>query len=377
MQPKERALCSLNWQEPDRVPIQFYWTPEVMTKLKSYFGQRDVLDALGVDFRLVNPVYKGKIKDSRDDIFYDIWGSGYKMVKHSSAGTYKEAVEWPFAAFKTMDDVENYPWPSPDDYDYSSLSQQCNQVKDYAICLGGEHYPDILNGVSRGRGMEQVMMDIALRDEVGLAIIDKRVDFYYEVLHRGLEAANGKVDIVHLGEDCGNQNGRMFSGKDFDEVFRPRLQKIYDLAHEFGAKVMMHSCGDTHEIMPTFIEMGLDILDAMQPEPAGMNPEKIRAMCKGKLAFCGLISTQQTLPHGSVEECRAEARHRLDVIAPGGGYIFSPAHHIQPDTPLENILAIYEEALKKSLSVPKSRIPILSHSKVSLRKAEETQLERA
>jgi uroporphyrinogen decarboxylase len=141
----------------------------------------------------------------------------------------------------------------------------------------------------------------------------------------------------------------MFSPRDFDEVFRPRLQRFFDLAHEFGAKAMLHSCGDTHEIMPTFIEMGLDILDAMQPEPAGMSPERIRELCKGKLAFCGLISTQHTLPHGTVEECRAEARHRLDVIAQGGGYIFAPAHCIQPDTPLENILAAYEEALGTKL----------------------------
>ena len=188
------------------------------------------------------------------------------------------------------------------------------------------------------------MIDIVTRDEVGMAIIQRRVDFCYEVLKRSLEAADGRIDILCLGEDCGNQNGRMFSESDFNEVFRPQLQKFYDLAHEFGAKAMMHSCGDTHAIMPAFIDMGLDILDAMQPEPPGMHPETIREVCKGKLAFCGLISTQKTLPFGTVEQCRQEARHRLDVIAKGGGYIFSPAHNMQPDTPLENILAIYEEA---------------------------------
>jgi uroporphyrinogen decarboxylase len=80
-----------------------------------------------------------------------------------------------------------------------------------------------------------------------------------------------------------------------------------------------------------------------------MNPEKIRAVARGRLAFCGLISTQQTLPFKSEAECRSEARHRLDVIAQGGGYIFSPAHCIQPDTPLTNVLAVYEEALGKKL----------------------------
>jgi len=247
-----------------------------------------------------------------------------------------------------MDDFRKYPWPDINDYDFSTVEEQCEKYRDFAICFGDAGMPDIVNGVSRGRGMEQVLMDIGLQDEVGMAIIDKRVDFYYEYARRGLEAAKGKIDILCLGEDCGTQNGRLVSPKIFDGVFVPRLKKFYDLAHQFGARAMMHSCGDTHEIMPTFIDMGLDVLDAMQPEPVGMNPEKIRKMCYGKLAFCGLISTQQTLPHGSVAECRAEARHRLDVIGKGGGYIFSPAHCIQPDTPLENVLAIYEEALGRS-----------------------------
>lgn len=345
MTSKERVLCSLDWGEPDRVPIQIYLTPEMNAALSAHFGGRDISECLGVDFRSVGPMYRGRLKEPHDGITYDMWGAGYRRVEHGQAGTYDEAVILPLADLKTMEDVENYPWPDPDDFDYSVIPGQCERLREYAICLGGAGYPDIVNGVSRGRGMEQVLMDIALRDEVGMAIIDQRVDACYRLLRRGLEAANGKVDILCLGEDCGNQNGRMVSPKDFDEVFRPRLQKFYELAHEFGAKVMMHSCGDTHDIMPTFIDMGLDVLDAMQPEPKGMDPETIRQRCKGKLAFCGLISTQRTLPYGTVAECRAEARHRLDVIAKGGGYIFAPAHCIQPDTPLENVLAVYEEAL--------------------------------
>jgi len=349
MTSKERVLCSLDWQEPDRVPLQIYLTPEMGAKLKEHFGGQDVRESLGIDFRNVGPPYRGKIRESHDGITYDMWGAGYRRVEHGRGGAYEEAVELPLAELKTMDDVENYAWPSPDDHDYSGLAEKCEQVKDFAVCLGGAGTPDIVNGVSRGRGMQQVLMDIALRDEVGLAIIDKRVGFMYQVMRRGLEAANGKVDILCLGEDCGNQNGRMVSPRDFDQVFKPRLKRFFDLAHEFGARAKLHSCGDTHEIMPTFIEMGLDILDAMQPEPKGMDPETIRGICKGEMAFCGLISTQSTLPFGTVEECRAEARHRLDVIAKGGGYIFSPAHCIQPDTPVENVLAVYEEALGKKL----------------------------
>ncbi|MCX7803718.1 MAG: uroporphyrinogen decarboxylase family protein [Planctomycetota bacterium] len=347
MTSKERVLCSLAWKEPDRVPIQIYLTPEMKEKLEVRLGTKDILRALGVDFRTVAPKYMGKIKEPRDGLHFDMWGTGYRRISNAAQGTYDEAVELPLARLKTLDDVEKYPWPGPDDFDYSTIPDQCRKLEagGYAICLGGAGFPDIVNGVSRGRGMEQVLTDIMTGDEVGMAIIDRRVDICYGILRRGLEAARGKVDILCLGEDCGTQNGRLFSPRKFDDVFRPRLKRFYDLAHEFGAKAMMHSCGDTHEVMPAFVEMGLDILDAMQPEPPGMNPEKIRAAWKGKLAFCGLISTQKTLPFGTEEECRAEARHRLDVIARGGGYIFSPAHCIQPDTPVENVLAVYEEAL--------------------------------
>lgn len=345
MTPRERVRAALSWNEPDRVPVMLQATPEIMQKLRDHFAPKDVLESLDVDFRGGMPKYLKALRAPQGEVTsYDIWGVGYRMVPHGSGGAYSESVELPLAKLKTMDDVEKYPWPNPDGYDYAGFAESCWRWPDHAVWLGGAGAPDIVNGVGRGRGMEQVLLDVGMRDEVGLAIIRKRCDFFFEVYRRALEAAGGRVDIVWIGEDTGNQNGRMVSPRDFNDVFRPQLQRFIDLAHRHGARAMLHSCGDTHDIMPTFIEMGLDVLDSMQPEPAGMVPETIRAACKGKLAFCGLISTQQTLPHGTVADCRREARHRLDVIAPGGGYIFSPAHCIQPDTPLENVLAIYEEA---------------------------------
>ncbi len=349
MTSKERVMTSLNWQEPDRVPVQTYLTPEIQQQLTDHFGGRDVFECLGVDLRGVHPVYKGKAKEPYGPYFFDYWGVGYELVDNHAGGLYPEARLLPLAELYTMDDVRNYAWPNPDDFDYSHFAEQCEQFKDFAIFTSDASVPDIVNGVSRGRGMERVMVDVLVQDEVGMAIIDKRCDILHEVYRRALEAAQGKINILCLGEDMGNQRGRMVSPEVFEAVFRPRLQRFIDLAHHYGAKAMMHSCGDTHEIQPTLIEMGLDVLDAMQPEPAGMDPETIRRQCKGRLAFCGLISTQDTLPFRSVEACRAEARHRLDVIAGGGGYIFSPAHCIQANTPLENVLAIYEEALGTKL----------------------------
>lgn len=352
MTPKERVLLSISHTEPDRVPLQIYLTPEIGQRLKDYFGGRSPHEVLEIDFRHVGA--KG-LKPPRQPepgsgiVYYDIWGVPYKHVEHGAGGAYDETADFVLARLKTLDDVENYPWPSPDDYDYSVIPAQIDAVADYAVQFGGAGIPDIINGVSRGRGMEQVLVDIGLEDEVGAAIIDHRVDFYYEHCRRALEAGEGRIDILQLGEDLGTERGPMMSPETFNRFFRPRLRRFIDLAHEFGARAMLHCCGSSRNLIPYLIEMGLDVLDAVQPEPVGMNPEELKGLYGGALTFCGMISTQHTLPFGTEADCRAEARHRLDVIARGGGYIFSPAHCMQPDTPINNILAIYEEALGRRL----------------------------
>jgi uroporphyrinogen decarboxylase len=350
MTSKERVKTSLTWQEPDRVPIQLYAVGEIMEALRDHFATDDegVRQALGVDFREINAPYAGTVKEPHDDIHYTPWGFGYRDVVYEH-GKYGEIHIRPWADFTTVEEVETFNWPDPDDYDYSQIEAQCDRFADRAVCVGNACWPDINNMLGRGRGVEQAMVDIALRDPVGMACVEKICEITHEIAVRTLEAGNGKVDILCLGEDMGNQNGRMFSPKDFEDVFRPRLQRFIDLGHKYGCKTMMHSCGDTHDIQPTLIEMGLDILDAMQPEPRGMHPiEELRERTRGKLAYCGLISTQNTLPFKDETACRAEARHRLDVIARGGGYIFAPSHNIQFGTPLANVLAVYEEALGRT-----------------------------
>ena len=371
MTPKERVKMSVSHVQPDRPPIQIYTTPEIRTRLLDYFQGRPLEEVFEIDFRFVGPAGKPKVNvgdpceaaaraegavrgglESQARAHgtaevYDEWGVGYSRVTNDAGGVYLEATDLTLARLSTMDEVEAHPWPSPDDYDYSVIPDQIERVKDYAVCLGSAGIPDIINGVGRGRGMEQVLFDLATRDEVGIAIIDHRVDFYYEWCKRSLEAGQGKIDVLCLGEDLGSQKGPTMSPACFDWFFRPRLEKFYKLAHDYGALAMMHCCGSSRTLQPRLIDMGLDILDAVQPEPVGMDPEELKREHGDVLTFCGMISTQETLPHGTVEQCRAEARHRIDVIGKGGGYFFAPAHCIQPDTPIENVLAIYEEVTGK------------------------------
>ena len=111
MTSRERVLCSLGWQEPDRVPIRVYLTPEIAERLRDHFGGRDIRECLGVDFRGVGPAYRGKVREPHDGITYDIWGAGYRVVHHGSAGSYSEAVVLPLAELKTTS--ADTPGPAP------------------------------------------------------------------------------------------------------------------------------------------------------------------------------------------------------------------------------------------------------------------------
>ena len=151
-----------------------------------------------------------------------------------------------------------------------------------------------------------------------------------------------EIDGVLLGSDWGSQRGLLMSPEVWDDMIRPGEQKDYDLIHGYGKDVWVHSCGDVHVLIPRLIEMGLDVLNPVQPEC--MDIAELKASFGDRLTFWGGLSTQQTLPFGTPDQVRAEARKVRDRMRTGGGYIFSPAQSIQGDVPVENILALREVA---------------------------------
>lgn len=345
MTSKQRVLTAVAHTAPDRVPCEYHGTPEADELLKAHFGtdnMEDVLRALGTDLRYIDAPYMGpELRTWPDGRFENYWKQIRKPVKNQ-AGTYNEAAEFPYAEFQTIEDVENFPWPGPEWFDYSQIEALCDKYADYAVVFGSQGNMDLINGTAYGRGVEQVIYDIALEDPVGLACMEKRFFCCCEKSERSLKAANGKIDIFFIGDDYGTQNGLLMSPEKWRKLFFPRLKAMCDLGHEYGAKVMLHSCGSTREIWPDLIEAGVDIYDTVQPEARDMDPAELKRQFGDKITFHGTISTQKTLPFGTPEQVRAEVRQRIETVGKNGGLIIAPAHNIQPDTPIENILAMYE-----------------------------------
>jgi len=347
MTSRERVSAALAHQQPDRVPVNYYATGELEEKIRRRLGvttHDELLDRLGVDLRYVRPPYTGrKLQRWPDGRFEDMWGTLYRPVSYAT-GVYDEADVMPYADLESVEQVWAVAGPDPDDFDYSVVPEFCKRFADRALVAGNAGFPDMINGAGRMRGVERVVLDIGLEDPAGLALMERRARFFLAHAERILEAGRGRFDILALGDDYGTQRGLLMSPASWRKLFKPWLRKFVDLGHAYGCKTMLHCCGSSRAIFDDFIEIGLDCLDTVQPKAADMDPGELKAAYGDRMSYCGTLSVQHTLPHGTREDVVAEVRHRILVVGRDGGLILAPAHAMQPDTPVENALAVYETA---------------------------------
>ncbi len=354
MDSKTRCMLAISHQIPDRVPVDYLYNPGIDLRLKTHFGLRPDDDeglrqALGVDFRSLGGVpYVGpKLHPEVAGRIVSEWGIHTRWVEHDTGGY------WDYCDFMLkdadLDAVANFPMPSPDDYDYSGVEAFCDRYCEFCIVAGSAGLPDIINASGMVWTMEQVLLHIADGEPAFLQYLDRRLKIQLEIWSRILEKARGKADVFYLGEDLGTQRGPMISMRLFRSFFRPRIQAYVDLGKSFNLPVMLHSCGSSSWAFDDFIEMGIGIMDTLQPEARNMDARYLKDNFGQKLAFHGCISTAGAVAYGSVEDTVAHAREVLEIMMPGGGYAFSPSHQLQDNSPTENVIALYETARRYGL----------------------------
>jgi len=347
---KERVLTAFARQEPDRVPINYSCNPGIDGRLKAHYGlasddDEGLRQALGVDFRTVEAPYVGsKLHQDLPGVWVDMWGIHRRWIEHETGG-YWDYCDFPLKD-ATLDEVEAWPMPSPDDFDYSQVAEGCERFEDYCVVLGSPGIADIINKTGMIRTMEQVLVDLIQDDEVCLRHIDRRLDIQLEILRRSLEVAKGRIDLFYMGEDLGTQRGPMISLDLYRKHLRPRHQRFVDLAKHYGLPVMIHSCGSSSWAFDDFIEMGINVVDTLQPEAKDMAPATLKERFGDWLAFHGCISTAGPVAYGTVEEVVHNVRETLEIMMPDGGYALAPTHQLQDNSPTENVVAMYEAARK-------------------------------
>ena len=345
MTSKERVRAALFRKPIDRCPRNVEATPEAAGNLMGVLGVasiEEVRRALGIDVRHVYPVFRGRVRPPEGRVHFDEWGIGRKFVRFEGGGyqgEYDEIAVSPLACAKSVDEVLAYRWPKPDWWDYGQLACAARETGlDYWTSSG---YYSIFERSWYLMGMERFLTDLVTDPEIPLAVLERTLEFYIEQSLRILEAGGGLIDQIDTADDLGTQRGMLISPEIWREHIKPRQERYNRTIKErFQVKIWYHSCGSITPIIEELIEIGVDILDPVQTGAAGMEPAWLKKSFGDGLSFHGGVDTQHTLPYGTPDEVRAEARFLIDTLGRGGGYILAPTHAIQADVPPENVLAM-------------------------------------
>ncbi len=346
MTSRERVLRAIDHQPTDRMPADYHAHQQVTDRLVEHLGLRDgeeLLQFFQIDMRRVGcSYYLPDAAPDADGYVRNMWGL---RVHPGKADGDPLKVICPFDEDTHVDTVFAHRWPSAEALDYRGIAEQCAAYHDDYVTYGSPWCP-FFHDIGWLIGQENYFVWMHTRPELVEAITDCIVSFEVEVTRRYLDASRGKLDIAFFGNDFGTQRGLVISPELYQRFLRQPLKRFFDLAHDYGCKVMQHSCGSVDAIIPWLIEDGVDILNPIQMRAAGMELPTLARQFGGSIAFHGGVDTQHTLPFGTPEEVRAQVRSYRTLTRDAGGYILCSSQDLIEDIPEENILAMYEEELR-------------------------------
>jgi uroporphyrinogen decarboxylase len=349
---------ALNNEKPDRCPMQISFTPEFAVRLREDLeiqGKRvhnphgggntyELERYLGEDMLLTSVGWANSYYMD-DKPYTDEWGVGWDIHPYDTpfgVGSYTEISSHPLA-----DDaaIQRYQPPDPNRYDlYEGAAQMIRDFKaDYWIV--GVTVTTIFETAWALRGLEQLMLDMVVDPDLANHLLDIPYQYHLTAARKLVEMG---VDMVWTGDDIGSQNQMMISPRMWRKYFKHRMANFISALKAINpaVKIAYHTDGNVEPIIPEFIEIGIDVLNPIQP--ASMDPAKIKQAYGDKLCFWGTIDEQQTLPFGTPEDVVEEVRQRLETVGYDGGLILGPTHHVQLDTPLENFWAMVNTIVNTS-----------------------------
>jgi len=333
MTPREIVKETIAFRRPPYVPWSFRFTLEAREKLEKYFGTKDI-----------DPFVKDHLLEL---------GSGIGFFECVGPDRYRDVfgVMWNRSIDKDIGNVEGQVLPEPtlkgyqfpDPLDSRFFADIPDRIERYAdryrvFCLGFS----LFERAWTLRGLEPLYMDFMEDPAFVHELLDAIADYNIAQVKKALEY---DIDAVYFGDDWGQQHGLLMGYDLWKEFIFPRLKRMYGTVREAGKTVFIHSCGDVDELFDDLISIGLGVFNPFQPEV--MDVGQIMSQYRGKLAFWGGVSTQRTMPYGSVDDVRAEVR-RMIHLGRDGGYILSPSHALEGDVPVENLIALIEAAQEVS-----------------------------
>ena len=354
MTSRQRILTTLEHRPPDRPPVFMTLTPQVAERLADAVGvpREPPLDSLLSTrishARLLTHLGNDAVgiaacappdaltRREEDGTLVNEWGMRFRRV-----GLYDEFSEFPLAHAATVDDVAAYPLPDPHAegrYDAAEATVR-EYGRDYLVV--GDLECAMFETAWYLVGLEKLLSDMAMDEPYVSALLDRLVELSTRT---GLALIARGADVIWAGDDFGTQAGMLMSPAMWRRLFKPRIRGMFEAFRRAkpDLKLAWHSCGSIVPIIPDFIEIGLDILNPIQPRAKGMEPRFLKREYGRDLVFFGGLDIQELLPRGTVQQVKDEVHRLVEILGEGGGYILAPAHNVQDDTPTENILAIFD-----------------------------------
>ncbi|HEX2948191.1 MAG TPA: uroporphyrinogen decarboxylase family protein [Armatimonadota bacterium] len=332
MTPRDAMFSILHHETVRPVPYQLLMEDDVAHRLDAHYGdatwrQRLIPYIVGVgavDTDLKTPIDETHVQDAYGGIWRvdrRPWHLEHTPLSEASWGDY---------VFPTAEKFFRPDWKQ---HAYTTIAETPDSF--HIGNLGWGLFERSWNL----RGFENALMDIIAEPDFFEEMLDKLTELYLQFVAYTIDLP---IDGILFGDDWGDQRGVIIGAERWRKFLKPRWARIYEAVHAQGKFVMSHSCGSVAEIIPDLIEIGLDVLESVQPEAAGMNPYGLKQQWGDKITFWGSLGSQSIIPFGSPQQLTQEIYHLADEMGCGGGYILSPAKPLQPETPTENAVAIFE-----------------------------------
>jgi len=351
MTHKERVSKALNHEITDRPPMQISFTPEFASRLAQSMGLTEKEhnphgggNTMALELALDQDVLLSSVGWANgyygeEDAYTDEWGVGWRKSMYSTPfgdGHYTEITGHPLAEDSAID---HYIAPDPDRE--CLYADTIKLIKEYGdeYWITGVAVTTMFESGWALRGLDQLLMDFILDPDLAGRILDIPMNYHLKVAKHLVTLG---VDMIWLGDDVGAQHNMIISPDLWRAFFKPRMARIIKELKQINPqiKIAYHSDGNIFPIIPDLIEIGLDVLNPIQP--ASMDPAEVKRLYGDQLCFWGSIDEQHTLPFGSPKDVSDEVRLRLQTLGQNGGLIIGPTHHVQLDTPLENFFAMVD-----------------------------------
>jgi len=379
LKPKDRVLAALNHEESDRIPIDLGGTISTIhvkayCDLLKYFGlvediyimnsvsgvvcpSEAILRRFNVDTRYVYPQITEYDHNPPSET-KDKWG-----IKRKFTGYYYDVTPdgHPLAHVNDQSELEIYPWPKAEelwgtfrqgytqgqnelDFDDTIKKAKTLSEGDYAVVL-----PYIVVGPFAFsmllRGFQKFLADLLLHPRLAEGIMDKVTNIMLDMIEKFVKPIGEYLDVVFFGDDLGMQTGPFISPRLYKQYIKPRQKKIVDAFKRVSnARIALHTDGSIAAFLDDFIDIGVEVINPVQVHAKGMDSQSLKQKFGKNITFWGGIDTQRVLAFGTPNDVRLEVRKRIDELGPGGGYVLTSVHNIQPLTPPQNIEAMFDEA---------------------------------